>query len=174
MKIKLILISSILIIILSVFLIFYPLKFDFYDQSKAKRLVDIFIIPLFLIAFGSYVIKIVRRGEIDWKKFSKEILFAIILFGVFYIFMIRSVLSCGILFINCYPKEKEIVEIDGKIIDIVKYEGHGKVLGKYKISINQNGEEFHFECNKHAIEKYSLNENFKTNMKIGSLNIMYK
>jgi len=141
---------------------------------KAKKLADIFTIPLFITVLGSYVVKTIRRGDIDWKKFPKEILFAIVLFGFFYIFMIRSILSCGILFLNCYSKEKAIVVIDGKIIDIVKYEGHGKVLGKYIISINQNGEEFHFESNKRAIENYSLNENFKANMKRGVLNILYK
>ena len=174
MKIKLIIISSILIIILSVYLIFYPLKFDFYEQIKAKRIVDLFIIPFFLIIFGNYTIKIVKKGEIDWKKFPKEILFASTLFGIFYFFIIRSVLSCGILFINCCTKEKEIVELNGKITDIVKYEGHGKVIGRYEITINQNGKEFHFESNKYVIEKYSLNGKFNTQMKKGNLNILYK
>ena len=83
-------------------------------------------------------------------------------------------LSCGLLFINCSLKETETVEVYGQITDIIKIEGHGKVIGRYEITINQDGKEFNFESNKNAIEKYSLNENFKMEMKKGILNILYK
>lgn len=172
MKVKLILIITISIIISSVFLVFYPLKFDFYEQLKAKRIVDIIVLPIFIIGLGNYIIKKVKNDGVNWKTFSKEILFAFVIFGLFYFTIIRSVLSCGLLFINITVIEK--VEINGTITNIVKIEGHGKVIGKYEITINQNGNELNFESNKNAIENYTLNGKFKKEMNKGVLNIVYK
>jgi hypothetical protein len=174
MRIKYILISITLLIVLSVFLIFYPLRFDFYEQTKAKRIVDILILPLVFIFLINYVLKTVRKGNVNWEIFPKEILFSIILFGLIYFTILRSVLSCGLLFINCALKENEKVEINGTIINITKIEGHGKVLGNYEVKINQNGKEFNFESNKKAIENFSLNGKFKMEMNKGTLNLMYK
>jgi hypothetical protein len=172
MKVKLITIITISIIISSVFLVFYPLKFDFYEQLKTKRIVDIIVLPIFIIVLGYYIIKKVKNDGANWKTFSKEILFAIAIFGIFYFTIIRSVLSCGLLFINRTVKEK--VEINGTITDILKIEGHGKVIGKYEITINQNGKEYNFESNKNAMENYRLNGKFKMEMNKGILNIVYK
>ncbi|RTY85434.1 hypothetical protein [Flavobacterium sp. GT3R68] len=174
MKIKFILISAILLIVLCVFLVFYPLRFDFYEQLKAKKIVDIFFLPIVIILIINYIHKTVKKRDVNWKIFPKEILFAIVLFGIIYFTILRSVFSCGLLFINCTLKEKEIVEINGTITDIVKIEGHGKVIGKYELTINKNGKELSFESNKKAIENFSLNEKFKMKMKKGALNILYK
>jgi hypothetical protein len=173
MKIKYILISIILIVI-SVFLIFYPLRFDFYEQIKAKRIVDIIIIPLIFIFLLNYVFQTVRKGDVNWKIFSKEILFSIIIIGLIYFTVLRSVFSCGLLFINCSLNQNEKVEISGTIITITKIEGHGKVLGNYELTINQSGEEFIFESNKKAIDNFSINEKFKMKMNKGTLNLIYK
>lgn len=174
MKTTYILVSAILLIVLCVFLIFYPLRFDFYEQLKAKKIVDLFFLPAVLIFLTNYVLKTVKKDDFHWKIFSKEILFAAALFGIIYFTILRSVFSCGLLFINCALAEKELVEVNGRITDIVKIEGHGKVLGRYELTINQNGKEFNFESNKKAIENLSLNENFKIEMKKGILNLMYK
>lgn len=174
MKVTYILVSAILLIVLCVFLIFYPLRFDFYEQLKAKKIVDLFFLPIVLIFLTNYVLKTIKKDDVNWKIFSKEILFAVALFGLIYFTILRSVLSCGLLFINCALAEKEIVVVSGRITDIVKIEGHGKVLGQYELTINQNGKEFNFESNKKAIENLSLNENCKIEMKKGILNLMYK
>lgn len=174
MKLKYILVSAILLIVLSVFLVFYPLRFDFYEQLKAKRIVDIIFFPIVTTLLINYVFMHVKKGDVNWKIFPKEILFAIVLFGMIYFTILRSVFSCGLLFINCALKEKEIIEINGTITDIIKIEGHGKVLGRYELMVNKNGKEFNFESNKKAIENFSLNENFKMEMKKGILNILYK
>lgn len=173
MKIKYILISIILIVI-SVFLIFYPLRFDFYEQIKAKRIVDIIILPLIFIFLINYVFKTVRKGDVNWKIFLKEILFSIIIIGLIYFTVLRSVFSCGLLFINCSLNQNEKVEISGTIVTITKIEGHGKVLGNYELTINQNGEEIIFESNKKAIDDFSINEKFKMKMNKGNLNLIYK
>jgi hypothetical protein len=174
MKITKILISAVVLIVLCVFLIFYPLRFDFYEQLKAKRIVDLFFLPIILIFLINYVLKTVKKGGVNWKIFPKEILFAIVIFGIIYFTILRSVFSCGLLFINCALEEKEIVEVNGTITEIVKIEGHGKVPGRYELTINQNGKEFNFESNKKAIENFSLNEKFSIEMKKGTLNLMYK
>ena len=174
MKIKIILTSIILIIVLSVFLVFYPLRFDFYDQLKAKQIVDKVIFPTVIFFLGIYIFKMVKNGGVNWRKFPQEILFAIFLFGIVYFSIIRSVLSCGLLFINCTLSEKETVLINGQIINIIKMEGHGKVMSRYEITVNQDRKVYNFESNKLAIENYSVNQNFKKEMNNGFLNIIYK
>jgi uncharacterized membrane protein len=174
MKIKRILVTTIVIIAFCVYLVFYPLKFDFYDQLKAKKIVDIILIPIVTIIFIRYVVKSAKEGDVNWKTFRKEILFGMVIFGIFYFTILRSVFSCGLLFINCSLKEKEIIEIHGTITDIVNVEGHGKVMGRHELTVKENGNEFVFESNKKAIQNFSVNQEFKVKMKNGILNILYK
>lgn len=174
MKIKYIIITAIAIIAFCVFLVFYRLKFDFYEYLKAKEIIDILIFPIVSIILIKYIYNSVKQGDVNWKTFPKEIVFAIVLFGIFYITIMRSVLSCGVLFINCTLKEKEIVTVNGRIIEIINVDSHGKVIGKHQLTIKQNDNVFVFESNKKAIKNYKINQEFKIEMKKGIFNILYR
>ena len=174
MKLKVIIATLIFIIILSIYLLFYPLQFDFYDQSKARHIVDLTFIPLFLVILIFDSTRKMRASGTRWKLLFKESLFALALFGLFYIGIARSILSCGILFVNCNLPKDDLVEVQGIVTEIVRVQRSGPAMPKYEITVIQNGKEFNFESNKKAIEKYSVNDKFSIEMKSGILNILYK
>ena len=174
MKLKVIIATLIFIIILSIYLLFYPLQFDFYEQSKARRMVDLTFIPLLLVILIFVIARKMRASGTRWKVLFKESLFVLALFGLFYIGIARSILSCGILFVNCNLPKDDLVEVQGIVTEIVRVQRSGPAMPKYEITVIQNGKEFNFESNKNAIEKYSVNDKFSMKMKSGILNILYK
>lgn len=174
MKLKVVVTVLVLITIFSIYLLFYPLRFDFYDQSKARRFVDLFFLPIFLILMITVIARKIKANIARWKVFLKESLFALALFAFFYIAIARSILSCGLLFVNCNLPKNEMVEVNGIITKIIKLERRGPAISRYEITVNQNATEFNFESNKKAIEKFSVNDKFSVKMKIGILNILYK
>ena len=173
-KLKLILISAITIVVCSVLLIFYPLKFDLYEQFKAKKIVDITLLPICGFFLARYIFLNIRKNNVNWKVFPKEILFAIFIFSILYLTIIRSVVSCGLFFVNCSFEEKEIIEINGIVTKVVNIEGSGKVLSQYILTINQNGKELIFESNGDMVEKFSVNDQVNIKLKKGILNLLYK
>jgi len=60
------------------------------------------------------------------------------------------------------------------VTEIVKIEGYGKMIGKYEMTLNQNGKIYIFESNKKAIDHFSTNENVRLQFKKGLLNLLYR
>ena len=173
-KLKAILILTTITVVCSILLAFYPLQFDLYEQLKAKKIVDAILLPICAIFLARYIFVNVKNGSVNWKVFPKEILFAIFIFAVLYLTIIRSVISCGLLFVNCSFKEREIIEVNGVVTNIVNFKGSGKVASQYILTINQKGNELIFESNESTIEKFSVNDQVNIKLKKGVLNLLYK
>lgn len=164
----------ILIIILIIYIIFYPLQFEFYENSKAKKITDlIFIIGFFLLVIYDLYWNIKKR-EKEWKKYLFDSLRGIALFSVVYFLILRSFFSSGIIFVNSIFGEKEKIEINGIIKDKTDLKGSGKFTGKYELIVDHNGNEYIFDSNHLAIKDLKVGDNFKLEMKKGILNLIYK
>lgn len=170
---KLLLIFVLVAVVFLVFVIFYPLQFDLYEQAKAKKGVDFVFLPLLAFLLIRYIVRKARKG-VNPKGFAKEIAFAVCGFAFFYVAMIRSLLSCVVLFVNCAFPEKEIVTIKGTVTEIVNVEKAGKILPQYILTVTRGREAFVFESNKTTVEQFTLNATVALKLKKGILNILYK
>jgi len=164
----------ILIIILIIFIIFYPLQFDFYESLKAKKIVDFIVIPIFLLLIMYDLLRNIKKGEKNWKKYSVDLIKGLAMFAVLYFLILRSFFSSGIIFMNAIFGEKEIIKVNGIVTDKKALKGSGKFIGKYELIVTQNGNVFIFDSNQTSIENYEVNDHFEMEMKKGILNLIYK
>ncbi|MCR8668060.1 hypothetical protein NO995_10230 [Aestuariibaculum sp. M13] len=164
----------ILIIILIIYIIFYPLQFEFYENLKAKKISDFIVLPIFFLLIIYELFRNIKKGEKEWKKYLLDLTKGLGIFAVLYFLMLRSLFSSGIIFINTIFGEKEMVKVSGIITDKTDLKGSGKFLGKYELIIEQNGNEFVFDSNHKSIENYKVNDHFEMEMKKGVLNLIYK
>ncbi|NUY81962.1 hypothetical protein HUK80_13745 [Flavobacterium sp. MAH-1] len=172
-KFKLIIAFVIILCVCSVLLLFYPLQFDLYEQAKAKKMVDLVVVPIFAFFLIRYVVRKIKQGGVDRRIFPKEILLAIFIFAALHFLIIRSVASCGLLFVNCsFPPDTQ--EMNGVVTEVVNADKVGKMLPIYTLSVNENAEEFVFESNKKTVGTFSVNDSVKIEMKKGILGLLYK
>ena len=164
----------ILIIILIIYIIFYPLQFEFYENLKAKKIADFIFIPGFFLLVIYDLYRNIKKGERKWKKYSFDLIKGITLFSVLYFFILRSFFSSGILFVNSIFGEKEKIEINGIITDKTDLKGSGKFVGEYELIVDQNGNEYVFDSNHLVIKDLKVGDNFELKMKKGILNLIYK
>lgn len=164
----------ILIIVLIIYIIFYPLQFEFYENLKAKKIADFIFIPAFFLLVIYDLYRNIKKGEKKWRKYSFDLIKGIALFSVLYFFILRSLLSSGIIFINTIFGEKEKVKISGIITNKIDRIGSGKFVGEYELIVDQNGIEYIFDSNHLAIKDLKEGEDFELEMKKGILNLIYK
>ena len=164
----------ILIIILIIYIIFYPLQFEFYENLKAKKIADFIVIPIFFLLIIYDLFWNIKKREKDWRKYSLDLIKGLGIFGILYFLILRSFFSSGIIFINSIFGEKEIVKVSGIITEKTDLKGSGKFIGKYELIVDQNGNKFVFDSNHKSIENYKVNGHFEMEMKKGILNLIYK
>jgi len=66
----------IIVAVAFVWLKFYPLRFDFYEESKAKNLADLIVLPVFAIAAVYYLTRKFSGKDINKTLLFKELLFS--------------------------------------------------------------------------------------------------
>jgi hypothetical protein len=166
--------ALILIIILIIYILFYPLQFEFYESLKAKKIADYIVFPIFFLMIIYDLFQNIKKGEKEWKKYTLQLTKGVALFLVCYVLILRSFFSSGIIAVNSIFGEKETIKIKGIITHKTALKGSGKFTGKYELIINQNGNEFVFESNHMAINNYKVKDHFEMEMKKGIVNLIYK
>ncbi len=163
-----------LILLLIIYIIFYPLQFEFYENLKAKKIADFIIIPIFLVLIFYDLFRNVKKGEKNWKKYSLDLIKGLSIFAILYFLILRSFFSSGIILMNTIFGEKEIIKVSGIITNKTDLKGLGKFVGKYELTVNQDGNEYVFDSNKKSIETYKVHDHFEMEMKKGIFNLIYK
>jgi hypothetical protein len=161
-----------LLIVISVFLILYPLKFDLYECVKAKRIIDMLALPLSILALVYFIYRKFKSGDyIIWRSMLKTLLMC----GIVYFFIVRSLFGCGITFINSIFGRNEVVKIKGVVTGKIQRKGGYKSVGLYELTIlEQGGREIILDTKLDIIRNYSTNDRIEIVMKKGLLNLLYK
>jgi len=164
----------ILIIILILYVVFYPLRFEYYEDVKAKKISDVVTISCFGILIIYDLYWNIKKGEKNWKKYITDFFKGTTLFSVFYFLILRRFFSYLIIFTNSIFGEVETVNINGIIVGKIDRKGGGKNIGERKITIKQKETDLIFDTRIDIIENHYEGQYVQIQMKKGILNIIYK
>ncbi|WP_281846815.1 hypothetical protein [Olleya namhaensis] len=164
----------IVITILIIYIIFYPLRFEFYEDIKAKQIADYIVIPIFIILVFYDLFRNIKKGETNWKKYIIDCFKGTALCSVFYFLLLRRFLSYVLIIINSIFGEVETVTVSGIIIEKVDIKGSGKAISDYKIIIKQKETDVIFDTRLDILNNYTIGQHVTIEMKKGILNLIYK
>ena len=160
------------ILIFILFVIIYPLQYDFIEQIKAKKYADWVVGFCTIIITTGHVFHLIKgRLFKHYKRDLIRILKEMAPLVLFYMIVLRGFFGFGIVCINSIYAKKEIVK--GTIVNKVQIKGSGKFVGKYELVVSANGKEYIFDSNLKAIENYKQGDLFELEMKKGILNLLY-
>ncbi|WP_394748056.1 hypothetical protein [Spongiimicrobium salis] len=164
----------ILLVVLFIFIVYYPLQFEFYENLQAKKLADFIFIPFYGILVLYDLYKNIVQKERKWKKYFVDFLKSTAIFSLAYLLILRWFFSCCLLVLNAVFGEKETVKVSGIITEIVQQKGSGKVLGTYTINIQEGEKNYFFHSKGKVLKNYTEYEYVELHMKKGVLNLLYK
>ncbi|WP_293311602.1 hypothetical protein [Pedobacter sp. UBA5917] len=162
----------ILLVVFSIFLLFYILQFDMYEAVKAKRIIDIIALPLGILALICFIYKKLKSGDyIAWNSMLTSLFIGIVIYFLF----VRSVLGLALTFINSIYERNEIVKIKGIVTDKTERSGGRRGLSLHQFTIlDQTGREIILDTKPVILKEYSVNDSVKIDMKKGILNLLYR
>lgn len=163
-----------LLIILFLYIVCYPLQFEFYENIQAKKLADFIFVPFYGILVFYDLYKNIAKKEKNWKKYLFDFLKSTTFFSIAYLLFLRWFFSCFLLLLNAIFGEKEVIKISGPVTEIVHQKGSGKFLGNHTLSIQQDGKSFVFDAKGVLLENYKEGEYTELKMKKGVLNLLYR
>ena len=172
MKLKLafFLIFGILII---AFNIYYPSKFQFYEQVKAKKIIDFIVLPIYGMIIIITMIRRFIKSESQFKIILKSIFIKLFLFGLIYFSILRSFMANGILFANASFGSSSVI-VSGIVSAKVEIGEGERTFGRYELTVLQENKIYIFATTEEAIKKYSIGSAFEIEMQKGSLNLLFK
>ncbi|CAM1371853.1 conserved membrane hypothetical protein [Tenacibaculum litopenaei] len=165
---------GIAIVLVIVFIVFYPLQFNLYELLKVKRYVDYVIVPSYAVLVLYDIVRNIRKGEKDWWKYLVDFSTTTAVLAVVYYFLIRGFIAFLLLFINSVLDVTDPVTVQGKVVEIVDIVGTGNSLGTYELVVVQDGKEYVFESNHFTLANYKVGTVFNEEFQRGILGILYK
>jgi len=166
--------GTILLILLFIFIVFYPFQFEFYEHIQAKKLADFIFIPFYgvLVVYAIYKSRM-QKGK-SWKKYVLDFLKSTMFFSLAYLLVLRWFFACCLLLLNAVFGAKETVKVTGVITEIEQQKGSISLLGKQTIKIQKGEKSFIFHSNENLFESYKEYDYIELKMKKGVLNLLYK
>ncbi|MBL7857129.1 MAG: hypothetical protein JNM57_05515 [Cyclobacteriaceae bacterium] len=170
-----VIVVGLLIISMAVFFGTYEaFTLSYYEEQKAERYSDYAVAPFmiyFFIAFFieryKYSLKINRL--FDAVKQSLLLYTSVILF---YLILIRSVVSGFIIFTNDVFGSKQEIAVNGIVMG--KVDIRGPKGGNFEYDIKTENEIFRFDTDGVQINKYQIGDSFNERMSIGFWGLLSK
>ncbi|MBB6236254.1 hypothetical protein HDC90_000865 [Pedobacter sp. AK013] len=162
----------VLLIAISGFLIFYPLRFDLYECAKAKKIIDYITLSVGISGMIYFIYRKLKSGDYILLDSMVKTLFLII---IIYFIVVRSLLGCALTFMNSIYERNEVVKIKGVVIKKIEKKGRYKSVDLYELTIqDQTGREIILETKPSILKNYVLNDRVEIDMKKGILNLLYR
>ena len=165
------------IIVTSLFFGLYDLKYEYFEENKAERLVDYIgliayiLILLFFIVTGIYIS--VKKNNFKPLEFLKEVGLTIFLITWFHVGFTTPVLSGVILFLNSNIGKQNEIMIEGQVTH--KWINSFKCYSTRELTVLTDSDiTYVFDVDRLEIKKYDIDSIFNKTMKVGCFGLVYK
>ena len=167
----------ILIVGLPLFLAVYELLFlSYYQETVANCRANYFVVPLLVISFIFMFIDMYKSYlKSESKKILpvlKKLLLNVLVITVIFLYILGSVISGTIIFINANIGHQTEETVEGLII--AKKDYNGSRSFEYKLTIQTDSEILVFDTDSKVITSHYKGRTFKERMTKGSLGLLYK
>lgn len=167
----------ILIVGLPLLLAVYELLFlSYYQETIANRRANYFVVPLLVISFIFVFIDLYKSySKSESKKILpvlKKLLLNDLVITVIFLYILGSVISGTIIFINANIGHQTEETVEGLII--AKKDYNGSRSFEYKLTIQTDSEILVFDTDSKVITSHYKGDTFKERMTRGSLGLLYK